>query len=188
MYARYGKRCVDIVVAVSGLIILSPLLLLVAASITLGDPGPVIFVQRRVGRDGRIFDFYKFRSMPINTPEMSSDAISQLRISLVGQFIRRTNIDELPQLVNIVLGDMSIVGPRPPIPSQIELIELRRVSGAATCRPGLTGLAQVSSYDGMSVAEKAAFDSTYAQSVSFFLDVSIIARTFLYLLRPPPKY
>lgn len=188
MYVRYLKRFMDIAAATIGLIVLSPLLLFIAVLIIVGDPGPVIFVQKRVGKDGKTFDFYKFRSMPINTPEMSSDAISQIKISPVGRFIRRTNIDELPQLVNIVLGDMSIVGPRPPIPSQTELIELRRTSGAATCRPGLTGLAQVSSFDGMSVAEKSSFDSKYAQSVSFLLDISIIARTFLYVLRPPPKY
>ena len=102
--------------------------------------------------------------------------------------IRRTNLDELPQLFNILKGDMSIVGPRPPIPSQQELTELRKANGAIACRPGLTGLAQVSSFDGMTVPQKAAFDGEYAKRISFVGDITIILRTFVYLLKPPPVY
>jgi len=188
MYRRWLKRWLDVALAATGLIVLSPLLLLVAAAIKATDPGPIIFVQRRVGVDGRVFSFFKFRSMPWGTPEMTSDQVAELKLSAVGRLIRRTSIDELPQLVNVLRGDMSLVGPRPPIESQAELIALRRQSGALACRPGLSGLAQVNSFDNMTVAEKAAFDGEYARRLSFGLDASILLRTVSYLFKPPPKY
>lgn len=188
MYRRWLKRWLDVALATAGLILLSPLMILVAASIKAVDPGPVIFVQRRVGVHGRVFNFFKFRSMPTGTPEMTSDQIAELRLSPVGRFIRRTSIDELPQLVNVLRGDMSLVGPRPPIESQLELIALRRASGALACRPGLSGLAQVNSFDHMSVAQKAELDGEYARRLSFLLDAEILIKTASYLLKPPPKY
>ena len=188
MYAQGLKRAFDIVAASLALVVLSPLLLLVALAIKAWDPGPVIFRQLRVGANGRPFQFYKFRSMPVNTGDIPSHQLAEIRLTWVGKFIRRTNIDELPQLWNILKGDMSVVGPRPPLPSQDDLVALRRDSGAIACRPGLTGWAQVRSYDGMSVAEKAAFDAEYARSVSFRKDAEIIVRTVAYLFKPPPKY
>ena len=110
------------------------------------------------------------------------------RVTRVGRLIRRTNVDELPQLVNILRGDMSIVGPRPPITSQSDLIELRRANGALNCRPGLTGWAQINAFDGMSVVRKAELDGDYAARISLRRDIVIILRTFGYLLKPPPKY
>ena len=131
---------------------------------------------------------YKFRSMPLGTGDISSDQLGTVQIDKVGKFIRRTNLDELPQLFNILKGDMSLVGPRPPLPSQNQLIDLRRNSGALSYRPGLTGLAQVNGFDGMSVAEKAAFDTNYVNEVSFMNDMAIILRTFIYVSKPPPTY
>jgi O-antigen biosynthesis protein WbqP len=188
MYGAFGKRIFDLVTALVALLVLSPLMLLIAILIKGIDPGPVIFRQQRVGINGRMFDFYKFRSMPVDTSDIPSDRLGEIRMSWVGRLIRRSNIDELPQLVNIVLGDMSIVGPRPPIASQTELVGLRRQNGALACRPGLTGLAQVKSFDGMSVAQKAAFDASYAQSVTLLNDLKIILNTVVYLLKPPPVY
>jgi O-antigen biosynthesis protein WbqP len=188
MYRTLFKRLFDVAAAIAALILLSPLMLVIAILIRTMDPGPVIFVQQRVGRGGRLFQFFKFRSMPCGTPELTSDRINELKITAIGRFIRRTNIDELPQLANVLNGDMSLVGPRPPIASQHELIELRRASGALDCRPGLTGLAQVRSFDNMSVAEKAAFDAEYANRVSLAGDLDIMLRTVGYLLKPPPKY
>jgi len=187
-YQRFGKRFFDLFIVVFATLVLSPFMLLIALMIKVFDPGPIIFKQKRVGRGGSVFDFYKFRSMPVNTGDLPSDKVGQVQLTWIGKFIRRTNLDELPQLFNVLKGDMSIVGPRPPIPSQTELTDLRRDNGALHCRPGLTGLAQVSSFDGMSVPEKAAFDGKYADSVSFWGDVSIITRTFVYLLKPPPVY
>lgn len=188
MYAKAFKRLLDILGAGGALILLSPAMLLIALAIKLWDPGPVIFRQFRVGAGGRIFHFYKFRSMPVNTGDIPSDRLGPVRLTWIGRLIRRTNLDELPQLWNIVKGDMSLVGPRPPIPSQEELIELRRANGSLQCRPGLTGWAQVNSFDGMSAAQKAAFDGEYARQVSLTKDLLIIFRTFAYLLKSPPTY
>lgn len=187
-YEQLGKRVVDFFIVISATIVLLPVMILIALFIKIFDPGPIIFKQKRVGRYGETFDFYKFRSMPVNTGDLPSDKVGQVQLTWVGKMIRRTNLDELPQLFNVLKGDMSIVGPRPPIPSQTELTELRKANGALSCRPGLTGLAQVSSFDGMSVPEKAAFDGEYANRVSFFGDIKIILRTFVYLLKPPPVY
>lgn len=187
-YKRVGKRFLDFFIVFTAMIILLPLILLVALLIKLFDPGPIIFKQDRIGKNGRKFKFYKFRSMPVNTGDLASDEIGQVKITWVGKILRRTNIDELPQLFNVLKGDMSIVGPRPPIISQEQLIELRRDNGALQCLPGLTGLAQVSSFDGMTLSEKASFDGEYANNVSFYLDIKIIFNTFFYLLRPPPVY
>jgi len=188
MYQQFGKRLLDLFIVFSATLVLLPFLFLIAVLIKLFDPGPIIFEQNRIGRDGEIFSFYKFRSMPVNTGDLPSDKVGQVRLTWVGKIIRRTNLDEFPQLFNILKGDMSIVGPRPPIPSQQELTELRKANGAISCRPGLTGLAQVSSFDGMTVPQKAAFDGEYAKRITFVGDITIILRTFVYLLKPPPVY
>ncbi len=183
-----GKRLIDILASAFCLIFFSWLLLSIALCVKLASPGPVIFRQIRIGLDGRDFTIFKFRSMPVNTGDVPSDQLVEVKVNSVGRFIRRTNLDELPQLFNILIGDMSVVGPRPALPQQAELVSLRRSSGSLTCRPGLTGLAQVNSFNGMSVQEKAEFDLQYARQISFFGDLAIIAQTFQYLLKPPPTY
>jgi O-antigen biosynthesis protein WbqP len=188
MYSRIFKRPLDIAVAVIALLAFMPVIVLVSIWIAVSDPGPILFKQNRVGRNGCLFTFYKFRSLPVDTGDIASDQLPELRLKTVGRFIRRSNFDELPQLFNVIKGDMSIIGPRPPILAQVELIELRRQNGALSCRPGLTGLAQVNAFDGMSFQEKADYDGRYAVSVGFITDLAILARTVLYLLRPPPKY
>lgn len=188
MYFRYGKRLLDLFLSGIALLMLSPAMLLVALAILIDDGRPILFRQKRVGRDGQLFTILKFRSMPVNTGDIPSAQARSARVTRVGAFIRRTNIDELPQLFNIFRGDMSIVGPRPALPSQVELCELRERFGVFRCKPGLTGLAQVNSYDGMPETEKAAWDAQYCVQVTFLNDVRIILRTFLYLLKPPPVY
>lgn len=188
MYARIGKRSLDIFAAAGGLVVLSPLLLLIALGVRLGSPGPAIFKQVRVGREGRPFEFFKFRTMPLDTGDVPSDQLGEVRIGPLGRVLRRTNLDELPQLFNVLKGDMSLVGPRPPIPSQRELIDRRKQNGALAARPGLTGLAQVNSFDGMPTARKADLDGQYAGRITLAGDLHILARTLTYLLRPPPKY
>lgn len=183
-----GKRLLDLLIVFVAAVVLLPLMLFIIILMKLFDPGSIIFKQKRVGKEGKLFDFYKFRSMPINTDDIPSDKVGQPKLTWIGKLIRRTNLDELPQLFNILKGDMSIVGPRPPIPSQRELVELRQQNGSIDCRPGLTGLAQIRSFDGMSVAQKAEFDGEYAQKVSLLNDVGIILKTFIYLLKPPPVY
>lgn len=188
IYRRVGKRTVDVVLSLAACVILLPLFAVVAVLIRVFDPGPVFFSQDRVGRGGATFRFHKFRSLPVSTADVPSDELGALELPWIGRFIRRTNIDELPQLYNILKGDMSVVGPRPPLPRQQRLIELRRQNGALECRPGLTGLAQINSFDGMSVEAKAELDGLYAQDMSFMADLRIIAGTFGYLLKPPPVY
>ena len=163
-------------------------MILISLLIKLFDSGPIIFKQKRVGMKGKLFYMYKFRSMPVNTKNISSDKIKELNLNFVGKFIRRTNIDELPQLFNILKSDMSIVGPRPALFSQNDLIEIRKKKGVFSFKPGLTGLAQISSYNGMSVNTKVDYDTEYINSISFTTDVSIILKTFFYLLKPPAIY
>ena len=188
MYRKVGKRVLDVIVAAIALMLLSPLLLVLAIGVRLSSPGPSIFRQARVGRDGELFEIYKFRSMPTNTGDVSSENLGKVEIKRFGKFLRRSNLDELPQFFNILRGDMSFIGPRPPLASQADLIELRLANGSIRCRPGLTGLAQVKSYDGMSVGEKARFDGLYSSDVSFANDVSIAFKTVGYLAKPPPTY
>lgn len=188
LYRTTGKRLFDIVAAGSALLVLSPVLLVVASAIVIDDRGRVIFRQQRVGRHGKPFLLFKFRSMPVDTGDLPSDAARHLRITRVGRILRRSNIDELPQLVNILRGDMSVVGPRPALPAQQQLTDLRRRNGALACRPGLTGLAQVNAYDGMPVEEKAEWDARYAGRITFARDLGIILRTVRYLASPPPAY
>lgn len=188
MYERYGKRIFDLAASVAALVMLAPVMAVLAAGVKLSSPGPIIFRQMRVGKGGGQFALYKFRSMPANTASLSSDKLGAVAIRPFGRFLRRTNLDELPQLVNVIQGQMSLIGPRPPLPSQEELVSLRRSNGALTCRPGLTGLAQVNSYDGMSVVAKAAYDGRYAANIGFLSDVVLIVRTFGYLAKPPPNY
>lgn len=182
------KRLSDITLAVLLLLLLFPMYLLMALIIWLQDGGPAIFKQKRVGRNGQAFIFYKFRSMPVSTPNVESRETQKLQITPFGKLIRRTNLDELPQIYNVLIGDMSFIGPRPPICSQKELVEMRRANGALALQPGLTGLAQVNAYDGMSPEQKAAFDGEYANRFSISIDLLILAKTVGYFFKKPPTY
>jgi O-antigen biosynthesis protein WbqP len=188
LYERVFKRIFDLVIAVPALVVLSPLLLFTALAIRLEDGAPVLFRQRRVGRDGVEFIIFKFRSMPVATPSVPSAAASRLSVTRVGAVIRRTNIDELPQLLNVLRGDMSIVGPRPALASQAELVAMRHELGVYRLRPGLTGLAQINSFDGMTDVQKVQWEARYASRVGFLSDLLIVLRTFGYLLHRPPVY
>ncbi|ALH82292.1 capsular biosynthesis protein [Sphingopyxis macrogoltabida] len=188
MYSRFGKRALDILVSASAILVLTPLLVAVALAIKFTDPGPAIFRQRRAGRDGEPFMFYKFRSMPVDTRNLPSDKLGDVQLTPVGSFIRRTNLDELPQLFNILRGEMSLIGPRPSLCTQEELIAARGANGALRLRPGLTGWAQVNSFDFMTIDQKAALDGDYAARISARLDFKILLRTFAYLRKPPPVY
>jgi O-antigen biosynthesis protein WbqP len=188
MYRNVLKRILDIVLATLGLVVLSPVMLIAAIWIYFEDRGPIFFTQQRIGRGGRTFNFLKFRSMPVNTANVPSVKAKELRVTGVGKMIRRTNIDELPQLLNILKGDMSVVGPRPAIPTQQKLLTLRHKVGADELAPGLTGLAQVNAYDNMPENEKARWDGEYAANLSFLTDVRIVLRTFAYLTKKPPVY
>jgi len=188
IYRDYLKRLVDIAFSAVALVVLSPIMLMTALAIWLEDRGPALFVQQRVGRGFAPLNLMKFRSMPVNTPNLPRTEAGAVKVNKVGKFIRRTNLDELPQLIHIFRGEMSLIGPRPALFSQTELNAMRQSNGALTCRPGLTGLAQVNAYDGMTDREKADWDGRYASRISLIGDVSIVLRTFLYLTRRPPVY
>ncbi len=184
----FGKRAGDLFFSIISLLVLLPIFFLIAILIKIFDNGPIFFTQYRVGKGNKKFIFIKFRSLPASTPNIPSDKLGKVKISFIGRIIRRTNADELPQLINILKGDMSFVGPRPALDSQRELIDARTKNGSINCRPGLTGLAQVNSYNNMPFEEKAKFDYTYCQNISLISDISIILKTFIYLLSPPPIY
>ena len=188
MYRSVGKRIFDFASSSAVVLVLSPFLGITALSIRLEDGGPALFRQRRIGRGGRNFTLLKFRSMPVQTQDVPSGQAQLVTITRVGRIIRRTNLDEIPQLLNILKGDMSVVGPRPALSSQDELLKIRRENGAMDCKPGLTGLAQINSYDGMSETQKAQWDGKYARSVSFLQDMKIILGTLRYLMKSPPVY
>lgn len=188
MYEAFFKRVVDLVASSALLILTAPLTFGAALFIWLEDRRSPIFRQERIGRSERVFTIFKLRTMSTGTASLASSQASDLQVTRTGSVLRRTNIDELPQLVNIVRGEMSLVGPRPALPSQTELIRLRRSSDAYRVRPGLTGLAQVRAYDDMPEVEKAGHDAEYARKVTLRVDLSILLRTFFYLLKPPPRY
>ena len=191
LHARIFKRVMDLAITVPALILLSPLMALVAVLIKLEDGGPIFFVQQRMGAHNCLFDMLKFRSMRVEKGDCKgarSTSREDDRVTRIGAIIRKTSIDELPQLFNVLRQDMSIVGPRPGLPTQTDLHDLRQANGSIDLLPGITGLAQIRSYDGMSTEVKAACDGDYAKSVSLITDIKIILSTFLYFLKRPPTY
>ncbi|MEG1263662.1 MAG: sugar transferase [Clostridia bacterium] len=182
MYAQYGKRTLDFLLALIALIALFPLLLLIALWVKCDSPGPVLFKQQRVGRGKKSFFIYKFRTMYADTP---SDVPTHLlknakkRITRAGVHLRKTSLDELAQLVNILKGEMAIVGPRPALLNQYDLIAERDKYGANAVRPGLTGLAQVNGRDELPIPVKAKYDGDYVQNIRFLLDAQCVLKTAL---------
>lgn len=173
------KRICDLFYALIGIIILSPLFVLVSILIKIETEGSVIFSQERIGKNGEIFHIYKFRSMKLNAPDVSDRELldSKSYMTKVGRFIRRTSIDELPQLINILKGEMSFVGPRPFILNEGEINILRAKNGIHTLIPGLTGWAQVSDRNTNNDNHKLDLDLYYLKNRSLFLDFKILIRT-----------
>ena len=176
-----SKRTMDIVSSLVGLILLSPLFLLVAILIKLDSKGPIIFKQIRIGKNSKPFYIYKFRSMKIDAPNLSTEEFINASdfTTKVGKFIRKTSIDELPQLVNILKGDMSIVGPRPVIEREVRLLEIRKECNVDSILPGITGLAQINGRDNIDDYEKVKYDFEYLSKRNLALDIKIIINTVL---------
>ena len=176
-----SKRTMDIVSSLVGLILLSPLFLLVAILIKLDSKGPIIFKQIRIGKNSKPFYIYKFRSMKIDAPNLSTEEFINASdfTTKVGKFIRKTSIDELPQLVNILKGDMSIVGPRPVIEREVRLLEIRKECNVDSILPGITGLAQINGRDYIDDYEKVKYDFEYLSKRNLVLDIKIIINTVL---------
>ena len=186
MYKRFGKRALDLLLSGLGLVLLSPLFLIIRIAIKAEDPGPVFFRQKRVGIHKSHFNIVKFRSMRQDTPhDMPTHLLNdpQRWITKTGRFLRKTSLDELPQIAQIFTGKMSIIGPRPALWNQYDLIAERDKYGANDITPGLTGWAQVNGRDELEIEEKARLDGEYAQNLSFGMDLKIFWMTVKNVLR-----
>ncbi|MBQ4264940.1 MAG: sugar transferase [Clostridia bacterium] len=181
MYQRYMKRVLDIIVSFCGLIVLSPMFLALAIWIRLDSPGPVFFKQKRVGKNKTYFNILKFRTMRTDAPhDMPTHLLRdpEAFITRSGRFLRRTSLDELPQIINILVGEMSVIGPRPALWNQDDLIAERDRYGANDVTPGLTGWAQVNGRDELEIPEKARLDGEYVSHLTFKMDATCFLMTF----------
>jgi O-antigen biosynthesis protein WbqP len=179
------KRAIDFILALVAVVVLSLPFALVAIAVKLTSPGPVLYWSNRVGRGNRLFRMPKFRSMRIDTPVVATHLLSTPEIWLtpIGALLRKSSLDELPQLWSILTGDMSIVGPRPALFNQDDLIALRTERGVHALRPGLTGWAQINGRDEIPIPEKVRLDTYYLEHQSLALDLRIMVLTFMKVLR-----
>lgn len=173
------KSLFDRVCAALGLIVTAPLILILIPMIRLDSPGPAVFRQRRVGKRGKEFTCLKLRTMQQDTRQAGTHEISTASVTSVGGFLRRTKLDELPQLINVIKGEMSLVGPRPCLPVQVELIDERKKRGVLEVLPGITGLGQVEGIDMSDPVTLAEWDQLYLSRMSFLYDLSLIWCTLL---------
>lgn len=179
------KSLLDYLCAALMTLVLSPVLLLLALLIKLTSPGPVLFCQRRIGKDKAEFLIYKFRSMRTDTPkDMPTHLFNNADcfITPMGKFLRKSSLDELPQLFNILKGEMSFIGPRPALWNQLDLIAARDAVRANSIKPGITGWAQINGRDEISIEEKSAYDGYYVTHMSLWLDIKILMGTFTSVL------
>lgn len=186
MYKSFIKRILDVILSLSALVILAVPMLIFILIIKLEDKGPAFFTQKRIGKGKKFFMMYKFRSMKMNTPHDTPTHLlvnPEQYILRCGKWMRKYSIDELPQIFNILKGDMSIVGPRPALWNQDDLIRERDKYGANDIRPGLTGWAQINGRDELEISEKARFDGEYVKLESFMFDSMCILRTITNVFR-----
>lgn len=185
MYYPYGKRIADVILASAALIIFAIPMLLIALIITMTSKGPVLFTQQRYGKHKKPFAVYKFRSMAAEAPaNMATNSFANANsfITPVGKILRKLSLDELPQLFNVLRGDMSIIGPRPVILAEDSLIALREKYNANSIRPGMTGWAQVNGRDELDDDKKAAMDGEYVTHMNAITDIKILFKTALVVL------
>ena len=186
MYNRVFKRLIDILLSGIGIVVLSPVYLIVTLAIKIDDPGPVFFRQKRVDIHKTHFNILKFRTMKMDTPKDTPTHLlenPQQYITKVGGILRKTSLDELPQIFQIFTGDMSIIGPRPALWNQYDLIEERDKYGANDVRPGLTGWAQINGRDELPIDVKARFDGEYVEKMSFLFDCKCFFGTIVSVLK-----
>jgi len=180
------KRIIDLFLSITGLVVLSPMLILLAIDIKLDSPGPVLFKQKRVGINKTHFNIYKFRTMRTDTPKDTPThllADPDKYITKAGRLLRKASLDELPQIINILLGQMAIIGPRPALWNQYDLIEERDKYGANDIRPGLTGWAQINGRDELPIEVKAKYDGEYVRRMSFLFDLKCLVGTILVVIK-----
>ena len=186
MYQKFGKRFLDLLLSACAIVVLSPVYLLVALAIKLDDPGPVFFRQKRVGIHKTHFQILKFRTMKMETPrDVPTHLLEnpEQYITRVGKILRKTSLDELPQIFQIFTGKMSIIGPRPALWNQFDLIAERDKYGANDVRPGLTGWAQINGRDELPIDVKARFDGEYVRNLSFLFDCKCFFGTITSVLK-----
>lgn len=186
MYQKFGKRLLDILLSGCGIVVLAPVYLVVAVAIKIDDPGPVLFRQKRVGIHKTHFEIMKFRTMKMNTPkDVPTHQLEnpEQYITRVGKVLRKTSLDELPQIFQIFTGEMSIIGPRPALWNQFDLIQERDKYGANDVRPGLTGWAQINGRDELPIDVKARFDGEYVRNMSFRFDCKCFFGTISSVLK-----
>lgn len=186
MYKNTVKRILDFVLSLVGMIVLSPVLIVISLIIKIDSKGPVFFKQKRVGKNKVYFEIYKFRTMYTDTPkDMPTHLLNNpdIFITKVGRILRKTSLDELPQLFNIFKGEMAIVGPRPALYNQYDLISERDKYGANDIRPGLTGWAQINGRDELDIERKAELDGEYAKNITFCMDAKCFIRTIFSVLK-----
>ena len=182
----YIKQLFDYICSFVMTLILLPILIIIAAIIKLDSKGPVLFKQKRVGKDNKHFEIYKFRTMRTDTPkDMPTHLFNNAEsfITPIGRFLRKSSLDELPQLFNILKGEMSFVGPRPALWNQYDLIEARNQCGANLVKPGITGWAQINGRDEIPIEQKAKLDGEYVKSMSLMMDIKILFLTVFSILK-----
>ena len=186
MYRNYIKRGIDFLLSLIALVLLSPLFLILCVWIKLDSKGPILFKQKRVGKDKTYFYILKFRTMYVDTPkDMPTHLLTNpdQYITKAGRFLRKTSLDELPQILNILKGDMAIIGPRPALWNQYDLIEERDRYHANEIKPGLSGWAQINGRDELEIEVKAKLDGEYVERSSFLFDVKCLIGTITSVLR-----
>ena len=185
MYKHFLKRLIDLVLSGIGIIVLIPFWIIIGLCIVVSDPGPIFFSQRRVGKNKKLFPILKYRTMKVDTPHDVPTHLLQdpeQYITKIGAFLRKTSLDELPQIFNIFVGQMSIIGPRPALWNQTDLIAERDKYGANDIRPGLTGWAQINGRDELEIPVKAKLDGEYVQNLSFAFDCKCFLGTIFSVL------
>ena len=186
MYNKFFKRLIDLVLSTMGIIVLATPMLIIAIIIKVTDPGPVFFKQKRVGINKSNFELYKFRSMKMSTPRDCPTHLLEnpdQYITKIGKILRKTSLDELPQLFNIWTGKMSVIGPRPALWNQFDLIEERDKYGANDIKPGLTGWAQINGRDELEIPVKARLDGEYVEKMSLWFDIKCFFGTIKSVLK-----
>lgn len=186
MFYLKFKRFYDTVLALIGLIVLSPVFLILMIAIKLDSKGPILFKQKRIGRNKKHFMILKFRTMRIDTPKDTPTHMlenPQQWITKVGKFLRKTSLDELPQIINILKRDMSIIGPRPALWNQYDLMDERDKYSVHNLYPGLTGYAQINGRDELPIPEKAKLDGYYVEHISLWLDIKIFFGTIISIFK-----
>lgn len=186
IYKTYVKRMIDFLLSLVGLLILSPVFLALAIIIKLESRGPILFKQRRIAMNKKEFYILKFRTMKVDTPKDTPTHLlknPESYITSVGKFLRKTSLDEFPQIINIIKGEMSIIGPRPALWNQYDLIEERDKYKANDIKPGLTGWAQINGRDELPINIKAKLDGEYVKNLSIAFDVKVFIKTVLSVIR-----